>query len=87
MVLALLLIAVAFVATDARETTFMARHWKGMMWFGCSSGLVFILALMMNNYGYAIAALLVSSIGFSVYMIGEGGLKEPFGERQTRPKP
>jgi hypothetical protein len=64
----------------------MARHWKGMMWFGCSSGLVFILALMMNHNGYGIAALVVAIIGFTVYMIGEGGLKEPFGDRQTKPK-
>jgi hypothetical protein len=57
-----------------------------MMWFGCSSGLLFILALMTNHNGYGIAALVVSIIGFSVYMIGEGGLKEPSGDRYTRPK-
>jgi hypothetical protein len=64
----------------------MARHWKGMMWFGCSSGLVFILALMTNHNGYGIATLVVAIIGFVVYMIGEGGLKEPFDDRYTKPK-
>ena len=64
----------------------MARHWKGMMWFGCSSGLLFILALMTNHNGYGIAVLVVSIIGFVVYMIGEGGLKEPFDDRYTKPK-
>lgn len=63
----------------------MARHWKGMMWFGCSSGLAFIMALMTNHNGYGIAALVVAIIGFTVYMIGEGGLKEPFGDRRIGP--
>jgi hypothetical protein len=57
------------------------------MWFGCSSGLLFILALMTNHNGYGIAALVISIIGFSVYMIGEGGLKEPFVERHAKLKP
>jgi hypothetical protein len=64
----------------------MARHWKGLMWFGCSSGLVFILALMTNNNGYGIAALVVAVVGFTVYMIGEGGIEDPFGDRHTKPK-
>lgn len=64
----------------------MARHWKGMMWFGCSSGLFFILALMTNHNGYGIAALVVAIVGFTIYMIGEGGLKEPYGDRHTKPK-
>jgi len=58
-----------------------------MMWFGCSSGLFFILALMTNHNGYGIAALVVAIVGFTVYMIGEGGLKEPFGDRNAKPKP
>jgi hypothetical protein len=63
----------------------MPRHWKGMVWFGCSSGLVFILTLMTNHDGFGIAAIVVSSIGFAVYMIGEGGLKEPVSDRHAKP--
>jgi hypothetical protein len=47
---------------------------------------VFILALMTNHNGYGIAALVVAIIGFTVYMIGEGDLKEPFDDRHTKPK-
>lgn len=65
----------------------MARHWKGMMWFGSSSGLAFILALMTNHDGYGIAVVIVAIIAFTVYMIGEGGLKEPLVERHAKPKP
>ena len=62
-----------------RAETNMQRHLLGLMWFGCFAGLACILTLLMNQNGLALSTLVVATVGFTVYVIGEGRFGDPFG--------